>query len=191
MNGSGVNEVKNGLSWMGRHILIERDEIDPQKCSYGFPWKHDSTCYNFRMPKECVPADRIGEMLGGEGSKEIETAVIGCELENYGFLADMINLRQLYIYAGGKIKEIDFVENLVWLQQLYVGESHIGSLDSLVRLLTEKKRLMDQAEDAWERLGYSMEGIFIETDQEGLTKKTLKETGLYVSEIILRRSAGD
>ena len=40
-----------------RRILIEKENIDPKTCSFGFPWKHDSICYNFNMKKNI--ANRI------------------------------------------------------------------------------------------------------------------------------------
>lgn len=55
-------------------------------------------CFNFNAPDEHFRADEIEKI--GDKSK-IETLVIGCDLPDYDFISDMVNLRQLYIYSGG------------------------------------------------------------------------------------------
>ena len=57
-----------------RRILIENNMVDPKKCSYGFPWKSDSICINFRMPEECVLTSDIDKITDKDN---IETLVIG------------------------------------------------------------------------------------------------------------------
>lgn len=97
-------------------ILIENTEVNLDRCSYGFPWEHDATCYNFRRPEEIILAKNIRDI---ENKADIQTLVIGYKLEDYGFIAEMKNLRQLYIYDGSNIYDLAFVENLVSLKQLY------------------------------------------------------------------------
>ena len=112
-----------------KKILIEKEYTDPKTCSFGFPWKHDSICYNFNMPDECVSADNVAEITAPEN---IGTLVIGCDLQNYNFITSMTNLNQLYIYSGANITSLDFVKKLNKLRQLYITDSHIASLDPLV-----------------------------------------------------------
>ncbi len=164
-----------------RRILIEKDSINPKTCSYGFPWKHDSICYNFRMPAESVAADKIGEI---ENKADIETLVIGCDLSDYGFIDEMIGLEQLYIYSGANIYSLDFIKNLNHLTQLYIADSHIESLDPLSRLIQERKRLYDSESDIHKRLFLLIEGICINSDKN-LDGKPLVEQGLYISEVII------
>lgn len=167
-----------------RRILIEKELIDPKACSYGFPWEHDSTCFNFRMTEECVTADRIDEI---ENIDDIETLVIGCDLPDYNFIEGMTGLKQLYIYSGESLYSLDFLKNLNDLRQLYIADSHIESLEPLVDLIKERKRLYDSETDISKRLFMMMEGICIVSDKE-LDEKMLKEPGLHISEIIIKRS---
>jgi len=167
-----------------RHILIEKANIDPQSCSFGFPWKHDSICYNFRMPEECVIADRIGEILNKD---DIGTLVIGCDLPDYRFIEDMVNLKQLYIYSGENIHSLSFIKKLNCLTQLYIADSHIEDLNPLVELIKERKRLFDLEEDMHKRLFMLIEGICINSDKK-LDGKLLTEQHIYISEIIINQS---
>ena len=167
-----------------RRILIEKENIDPKSCSFGFPWKHDSICYNFRMPEECVTADNVGELVNKD---DIETLVIGCDLSDHSFIEDMDNLKQLYIYSGANIYSLEFISKLNRLSQLYIAESQIETLNPVVELIKERKRLFDLEKDIHKRLFIMIEGICINSDKE-LDGKLLKKQNFYISEIIINNS---
>ena len=167
-----------------RRILIEKENIDPKSCSFGFPWKHDSICYNFRMPEECVTADNIGELVNKD---DIEILVIGCDLSDYSFIEDMVNLKQLYIYSGANIYSLDFISKLNRLSQLYIVDSRIETLNPMIELLKERKRLFDLENDIHKRLSMMIEGICINSDKK-LDGKLLKIQNFYISEIIINNS---
>lgn len=167
-----------------RRILIENDDVKPKNCSYWLPWTHDSTCFNFLMPDELVHASDINSI----GDKtDVTTLVIGCDLEDYGFISDMTNLQQLYIYSGNNIENVAFCENLLKLRQLYIVGSHIKSIDSLVKLVEKKKIIFTEETDTMKRFLYQVEGICIETDCQYLNGKDLLIPGLYVSEVIINK----
>jgi hypothetical protein len=163
-----------------RKILIDNNQIRLRECTYGFPWRHDATCFNFRTPDEFIPYHDISNI---PDKSDIETLVIGCDLDDYNFISDMTNLRQLYIYSGEKISNIDFVKNLVNLQQLYIAESHIDSLDGLVKVIEEKRRRIDTETDLWKKIELGLEGICIESVCDSLDGKELLE--IYISEVII------
>ncbi len=164
-----------------RKILIDKSNRDPKQCAYGFPWRHDSNCYNFRVPEECVTADKISSI---EDFEDIENLIIGCDLDDYGFIGKMINLRQLYIYTGENINDIEFLRTLLKLDYLYIEGSHIESLEPLIALMNEQKRLLLQEEDIMKRLCMALTGVCISSDKE-LDGMQLKEPGRYASEIIV------
>ena len=165
-----------------RRILIDNCETDLTQCSFGFPWKHDSICYNFRRPDVFILANDIENIAD---VADIETVVIGCELENYDFIADMVNLRQLYIYDGRRIVDLQFIEKLLKLQQLYIQDSHVENLEGLVHLIDEKKKYYDQEDEFWEKIEYGMEGICIMSDGTSNSRKELLAPGLFITEIIV------
>ena len=74
---------------------------------------------------------------------------------------------------------------MVALQQLYIVGSHINSLDSLIRLVAEKKRRKDTNDDSYERIRYSIEGICIESDCKCIGGKELLSAGLRIGELII------
>ena len=166
-----------------RRILIEKENIDPKTCSFGFPWKHDSICYNFNMPDECVTAESIGKI---EDPADIETLVIGCDLDDYSFIGDMVNLEQLYIYSGANIDSLRFIKDLNSLCHLYITDSHITSLEPLRDLIQQRKSLYDAETEMFKRLLMLIEGICIDSDND-LDGKILKDLDFYVAEIIINR----
>lgn len=130
--------------------------------SFGMPWRGDAPCYNFNFPNEHFCADEIDK--AGDKS-EIGTLVIGCDLPDYSFISQMINLRQLYIYAGEKLSDLSFIEGLVYLRQLYIAESHITSLQPLAALAAEKTRLYNEnPKDIEHMLKYAFEAVCIRSD---------------------------
>jgi hypothetical protein len=96
----------------------------------------------------------------------------------------MVNLQQLYIYTGENIGSIEFVRTLLKLDYLYIEGSHIDSLDPLIELMNEQKRLLNQEEDIMKRIGMALTGVCISSDKE-LDGMQLKEPGRYASEIIV------
>lgn len=165
-----------------RRILIENCELDPKECSFGFPWKYDSNCFGFMFPTELVNASEINETDYGE---EIESLIIGCDLEDYSFIASMGNLKQLYIYSGKNIRDISFVKGLTKLTHLYIADSHVESLEPLKELITEQKQLLDKETDLKKRLlNMPIKAICIESDVE-LDGNQLLEPGTYISELII------
>lgn len=141
-----------------RHILI----AEKPASSYGMPWKGDAPCFNFNAPDEHFRADEI-EKIGDKS--EIEALVIGCDLPSYGFISDMVNLRQLYIYSGSDLSDLSFIERLVCLKQLYIAESHIISLEPFASLTAEKSRLYNEApNNIGHMLKYTFEAVCIRSD---------------------------
>jgi hypothetical protein len=133
------------------------------------------------FPTELVNASEVNEI----DYKEIESLIIGCNLEDYSFIANMENLKQLYIYAGKNIRDISFVKGLTKLTHLYIADSRVDALESLRELIAEQKRLYDEEKDIKKRLlNMPLKAICIESDVE-LDGKLLLEPGLHISEVII------
>ena len=89
-----------------RSVLVDNNAVGLKCCSYEFPWKYDSNCFNYKVPDEFVMAKDVGEI---NNPKEIIALTIGCDLEDYSFISEMVNLRQLYIYSGKNIADLEFI----------------------------------------------------------------------------------
>lgn len=134
------------------------------------------------MPEECVLAKDIDKITDKEN---IETLVIGCGLDSYDFISDMVNLKFLYIYKGGNVTNLDFAKKLVKLQQLYIVDTHLSDLSPLYPLAAEKERLMKNEPNLMRGTDYMFSGICIETDKEIEDAYKLLDAGIYISELII------
>ncbi|MDE6580116.1 MAG: hypothetical protein K2K41_06245, partial [Ruminiclostridium sp.] len=138
-----------------RNVLIAEEKIN----CFPMPWKHDSTCFNFRCPDEHF---RSAEELGGLSDiADIETLVITSDLEDYSFISGMTELRYLYIYSGSNLGDMSFIEDLVCLQHLCLCKTHIASFDPLIRLGEKKYKLFMGSDDLFTRLRYSLCAVYI------------------------------
>ena len=173
---------------MIRSVLIEKETIDPRGCSYSFPWRHDSICFNFDMPNELIIADNTDNI---DNPADITTVVIGCDLPDYGFLSVMKNLKQLYVYSGKNLKDLEFIENLTRLRQLYIADSKITDISSLLKLIEKKNKLIQAIgsvsdENAFfRRLEYSIEGVCIQSDSNIKGIEDIKRAGRNMTEVLI------
>lgn len=139
--------------------------IDTEKrkdMMYPLPWKSDGTCFNFREPTKTIfPNSAISK------PEKVETLVINCDLPSYEFISSMVNLTQLYIYKGANLKNLSFLKNLSKLRQLCILNSHLKTLDDLVKLIDLKYRLYKEFpkdQDHIGRITYGFEGVCIQSD---------------------------
>lgn len=168
-----------------KRILIDKIERDLQNLHYGLPWKYDATCFNFRPAKEQVHVSEIDSIK----KKDVESLIIGCDLEDYSFISDMTNLKQLYIYSGQNITELDFVKNLVNLTQLFIADSKVESVEGVVELLKKKARIIDEDPNPGRRILRQIEAVCIETESEKVTEQELEAANPYFAEIIVKKPA--
>lgn len=162
-----------------RKILIESTQTNPRDCSYGLPWEHDSNCYNFRMPEECVTVSNIEKIT----PKDVEVLVIGCDLDDYDFIAGMENLKQLYIYKGENLCDLSFIEYLMNLNHLYIAESRICSLKELENLLIYQREYKKSMTGPAKVL-FGLDCICIRSESD-LDGSGILKHERYLSELIL------
>lgn len=166
-----------------RSILI----ADYPGGSFGMPWRGDAPCFNFNYPREHLrpeELDKIGDKT------DIETLVIGVDLPDYGFISELVNLRQLYIYSGKNLKDIEFIRPLVGLRQLYIYESQISSLEPFEALAAEKSRLyQESSKDLKAIITYPFEAVCIRSDFINCDLRELKKyDSLRTRELYIKKN---
>lgn len=173
-------------------ILIGKEKSTD--IAYPLPWKSDGTCFNFRAPTRAIsPTTKINT------PEKVKTLVISCDLSEYSFIGEMVNLEQLYIYEGKNVTELSFLKELTKLQQLCIVGTNLEFLDGLVELIEKKSEIYQEfadkspAEELRGRLTYGFEGIYLQSDKyEGdgkeilmpniLRKKDVCINGKYICE---------
>lgn len=158
---------------MKESVLISNLCKEAESAAYPLPWEYDSNCYNFRCPEAVIRnAD-----FDGINRAAVRTLVIDCELRDYGFLSELPELRQLYIYTGRRISELSFLQGLLHLKQLVLADTQISSLEPLLALAAAKKSAEPPNSAA-------MDCICISSENE-LDAGRLLSAGLCRSELIV------
>ncbi len=162
---------------------IPSDEI------YPMPWRSDAYCYNFRTPKIFIPDDSISEMI--TDPLDVETLVVTSDLKDYGFISEMENLAQLYLYQSRQIYDLGFLEELVNLRQILIAHSGITDLKSLDTLILNKKKAYENATNDFEaRMTYGVEGIYIHSRNRRIEQQIMNKHGVYIGELIINGKQG-
>lgn len=166
-----------------RRILIDDKIVETEGTSYGLPWYHDANCFNVRLPEESILSRNVNTLSGNE---EIEGIFIGCELEDYSFLKDMTNLKQLYIYTAEGLEDIEFIENMTKLRHLCIYRSNIKEIAPLEVLLDKQKKIheIEKLEGkCW--IGCFCHAIYINSSTVLNYRNGLEKYRRYISELIL------
>lgn len=163
-----------------RNILIDNHTVDVEKCSFSLPWNGDANCFNFIRPTEFVLDTEMRDI----DPLDVESLVIGCDIDDYGVVKKMTNLEQLYIYAGNNLKDLNFITSLSNLNQLYISKSEISNLNGLDDLMKLQKSIFDTQKEKRKWKIYGLYAICINSSME-LDGGFLQNSELYVSEIII------
>ena len=171
------------------YIQILPTNSNPKDEIYPMPWRSDAYCYNFNIPKIFIPDDRIGEMI--TDPLDVETLVVTSDLEDYGFISEMKNLTQLYLYNCCKLCDSVFLEELVNLRQILIAHSRLADLKSLETLILNKKKAYENADNDFEaRMTYGVEGIYIHSSKSEIEQHILNRQGVYIGELIINGKQG-
>ena len=171
------------------YIQIFPKESQIEKEAYPMPWRSDACCYNFHTPKIFIPDDRINEMI--TDPLDVETLVMTSDLEDYGFISEMKNLTQLYLYNCRRLRDPAFLEELIKLRQILIAHSRLADLKSLETLILSKKKAYENADNDFEaRMTYGVEGIYIHSSKSEIEQHILNRQGVYIGELIINGKQG-
>ncbi len=97
------------------------------------PWEHTASAFNMKTPdvflsKQDIKDTEIREMLK-------KYHIVGCyifdALDDYSFIADFKELRDVFIMNGDNITDLSFMKELDEWFMLYIEDAHIQNLDPL------------------------------------------------------------
>ena len=162
------------------NILISKLGTKLNDECYPLPWSYDGTCFNFREPDTLVCDNELETI---EAPLDIQTLVIRSDLKDYSFIAEMKNLKQLYIYKGKRVKDLRFLEDLVKLSQILVAYSKVTSVESINKLFENKKKAVEQGK--LNRLDSGVDGIYIHSSKAGIKDEKIDRRGIYLGDLFL------
>ena len=97
------------------------------------PWEQTANAFNMRTPDIYIaPEDLENQEIMAQIAKK---RVVGCyifeALEDYFFLKDFTEVRDLYIRKGKNIKDLSFLSNMKELFMLLLEDVKLDNLDDL------------------------------------------------------------
>ena len=102
--------------------------------SIGVPWEHTTTAFNMKTPDVYLcPSDVFDEDIMAELKKH---KVVGCyiftSLEDYGFLSQLKDLRDVFICYGENLRDLSFLSELNDCFMIYIEDAHLKNLDFIL-----------------------------------------------------------
>lgn len=97
------------------------------------PWEHTASAFNMKTPDIYLSEQDIKDPEIHEILKNYH--VIGCyiftALQDYSFIAEFKEMRDIFILDGGNITDLSFMKDLDEWFMLYIEDAHLENLDLL------------------------------------------------------------
>lgn len=125
-------EKKKLAERMGKYVGLGITENGEQHSSYWIPWEHTVSAMNMVLPNVYLSKD---DLLDETIFSQLNQChVIGCyiftPLENYDFLAQFHELRDLAVFSAEHLTSLSFLRGTDNLAMLYLEHAHIQNLDT-------------------------------------------------------------
>lgn len=127
---SQINALKN---IKGNYLSIGITHSGEPYGAIAVPWENTASAFNMKTPdiylsEQDIKDPEIREILNNYH-------IIGCyifnALQDYSFLADFKELRDVFILNGGNITDLSFMKELNEWFMLYVEDARLPNLDPL------------------------------------------------------------
>ena len=120
-------------------IAINADGTPVRGCF--IPWERTVSAYNMKTPKLTIAAEDLRDTVVMDNLKQCRLIGLYCliPLDDYEFIAEFADLRDLHIRHGNNIDSLSFARNLPELSMVYIENAHLDNLQSLIDNFNEKR----------------------------------------------------
>ena len=105
------------------------------------PWEQTSHAFNMKTPDIFISPEDLSDKELMDKIKSYN--VIGCyiftQLDDYSFIAELPNVRDIYIIDGVNIKDLSFLSNLKEWRMLHIERAHLKDLNPIYRSTLYKR----------------------------------------------------
>ncbi len=101
---------------------------------YPIPWDSTANAYKMILPNVYISKEDINdkEIMCQLKKFKVEGCYIFCELENYDFLNDFVDMKDLNIYSAYNLRDFSFLENCTKCDLLFVSRAHLSNIDQII-----------------------------------------------------------
>ena len=110
----------------------------------GVPWVQTVHAYNMKTPDVYISPEDINDSSIMDILHTF--SVIGCyifvSLEDYTFLSDFPEIRDLNIMCGRNVRNLEFLRNLTECRMFLLHDAELENLDAIIDLNIENKSIL-------------------------------------------------
>jgi len=115
------------------YLSIGITEDGSGRKSFGIPWEATCQAYNMKLPDVYFSPEEIKDHLVIE--ELLKHKVVGCyiftAIDDYSFLKNFRDIRDLTIYEGVNLKDISFMRDLEVCKMLTLHKAHLSDLEDI------------------------------------------------------------
>ena len=137
------SEKKKLLERNNEYLSIGITEGGEPRDVTSVPWERTSHAFNMKIPDVYIfPEDlHDEEMLKTLHGYRVIGCYIYAPLDNYDFLGEFTEIRDLYIECGEGLTDISFINNLCECDMLYLEGASLKNLDQVVEMKKKARGL--------------------------------------------------
>lgn len=99
------------------------------------PWEMTAHAYNMKIPDVFISSEDLYDDDLMEKPRTFH--VVGCyiftQLDDYSFIADFLDMRDIYIIDGVNVKDLSFLSNLKDWRMLHLERAHLKDLKPILQ----------------------------------------------------------
>lgn len=123
-------------NWKSEYVSIGISEDgDSRVGAIPVPWEMTAHAYNMKIPDIFIAPEDLKDNDLMDKIKSFH--VVGCyvftQLDDYSFIAEFSDMRDVYIIDGVNVKDLSFLSNLKDWRMLYIERAHLKDLKPILQ----------------------------------------------------------
>lgn len=123
-------------NWKSEYVSIGISEDgDSRVGAIPVPWEMTAHAYNMKIPDIFIAPEDL--KYNGLMDKIKSFHVVGCyiftRLDDYSFIAEFSDMRDVYIIDGVNVKDLSFLSNLKDWRMLHIERAHLKDLKPILQ----------------------------------------------------------
>ena len=120
--------------WSGERLSLGITESGIEKVAISVPWENVSNAYGMRMPDIYISKEDLFDkrIMAEINRHKIQGLYIHVPLEDYEFLREFPQIKDLSIKSGENVKNLSFLEALTSCRMFYLESASLPDLEPML-----------------------------------------------------------
>lgn len=122
--------------WSGERLSLGITESGIEKKAISVPWENVSSAYGMRMPDIYISKEDLFDkrIMAEINRHKIQGLYIHVPLEDYEFLREFPQIKDLSIKSGENVKNLSFLEALTSCRMFYLESASLPDLEPMLKV---------------------------------------------------------